>query len=395
MRFEVATELEATRVFEIVNAYGLDVWAENKALGSIDVRFTNPLDSFRDALVGLKYSIIVDNVQRLTEEMHLQNQASRVNWLVKQNGGDFFQSYHTFDEIVAFMKNLTQTYPTLASMEQIGSTVNNNPIYGIRIHSPKGPVSKPLIVYNSLQHAREWISGATTTYILHTLLDGYGKSKTITKIVDSLDWFIVPVVNVDGYKWTWDPAGDRFWRKNRRAVTSSCFGIDINRNWNFQFKPSPLADACKETYAGKAGFSEPENKAIGDFLTAHPQTVAYIDFHSYSQLMMWPWAYQAAAPPHNTQIVSLGNKMVEAIKSVHGTQYTGGQIYEVIYPAYGSSVDYALAIANVTLPYGIELRDTGEYGFALPPYEIIPNGQEIYEAVETMANFIIDNNIKR
>ena len=214
-------------------------------------------------------------------------------------------------------------------------------------------------------------------------------------MVDSIDWFIVPVVNVDGYQWTWNPNGDRLWRKNRRQVTAQCYGVDTNRNWGFQFKASPMSDACKETYAGQYGFSEPENTAIATFLQNHPSTVAYIDFHSFSQLMMWPWAYQAPPPPHNDFVTQLGNNMVEAIKVIHGTQYTGGQIYEVIYPAYGSSVDFALGVANVTLPYGVELRDTGDYGFQLPPSEIIPNGQEIWEAVETMARYIINNNIKR
>ena len=335
-------------------------------------------------------------MQRVIDRLDLQNTLARQNLAYSDFAGDnFFLSYHTADEIMSFLTNMATKYSNLASLQQIGMTVQGSPIVGIRIHSPVGPSSKPLIVYNSLQHAREWISGATTTYIINRLLTGYGQDATITQLVDQIDWFIVPIVNVDGYRYTWDPQGNRLWRKNRRQVTSQCYGVDTNRNWGFAFQPSSILEACLETYAGATGFSEPENTAIANFLKNSSQVVAYIDFHSYSQLLMWPWAYQASPTPNAGAITVLGQKMSQAITAVHGTQYTTGQIYEVIYPAYGSSVDFAYGVANVTYPYGVELRDTGDYGFLLPPTEIIPNGEEMFAAVKTMGKYIIDNKIKR
>ncbi len=42
--------------------------------------------------------------------------------------------------------------------------------------------------------------------MLNTLLSQYGKDNRITHIVDSLDIYVLPVFNVDGYEYTCVPA---------------------------------------------------------------------------------------------------------------------------------------------------------------------------------------------
>lgn len=397
IRFTVTNTGQANRLFKLVDKLNLDVWNENRVAGTIDVHFRSvPFSQVAFMFSGIDHVVHVDNVQRLIDRAAIQNSLARqqiTGNIIAEN--NFWQSYHPADEIISFLHNTAKQYANLSAVQQIGTTVEGSPILGIKIHSPIGGSNKPMIVYNSLQHAREWISGATTTYIINQLLTGYGKDKAITELVDQIDWFIIPIVNVDGYRYTWAPDGNRLWRKNRRQITPGCYGVDNNRNWNFVFKPSSISDACLETFAGTTGGSEPENTALSNFLVNNPQTVAYIDFHSYSQLVMWPWAYQAAPTPNAAQLTSLGQKLSQAIASVHGTKYAAGQLEEIIYPAFGSSVDYAFGVANISFPFGIELRDTGDYGFLLPPTEIIPTGQEIFAAVKAMGKFIVDNKISR
>lgn len=403
IRFHLSSEEEAHRVFNLASTYNLDVWSENRALGRVDVRLsTLSLPELLPSLSGLRYEVVVEDVQRLIDDSMALNAAALQDSTLKASSGgfdpsSFFKAYHPYSEIIDFLHTMNTTYPSLTRLETIGSSVEGLPIVGIHIST--GPFNngtkKPLIVYNSLQHAREWISGAVTTYIIDQLLSGYGKTDSVTKMLAAVDFFIIPVVNVDGYKYTWDPRGDRMWRKNRRPTSNGCVGIDINRNWDFQFKASPSYQLCDEIYAGTKGFSEPENSAVGFFLKNHPETVAYIDFHAYSQLLMWPWAYTSNPPPSNHDLVPLGTKMAQVIQEVHGTKFTYGQLYQTIYPAYGSSIDYALAVAGVPLPFAIELRDTGTYGFLLPPSQIVPSGQEIWAGVQTMANYIAQNRIHR
>lgn len=402
VRIHLSGQADADRVFGLVSKLGLDVWSEKRATGSVDV-LVSPAAwaNLAQQLTGLRYEIVIEDVQRLIDESVATNQvalqtASILDSSRKFDSGSFFNAYHPYSEIISFLNTMNATYPSLARLETIGNTVQGNPIVGIHISS--GPMNngtkKPLIVYNSLQHAREWISGGVTTYLIDQLLSGYGKVDSVTKMLSAVDFFIVPVVNVDGYLWTWETNGDRMWRKNRRPVGNGCFGIDINRNWDFQFRASSLSTACDETFAGTIPFSEPENTAIGRFLKANP-AVAYIDFHSYSQLLMWPWAYSPNPPPSNRHVVALGTKMAQVIKSVHGTTFEYGQLYQTIYPAYGSSIDYALGVTGVPLAYGVELRDTGNYGFLLPPNQIVPSGEEIFAGVQTMVTYIAQNGISR
>lgn len=46
-------------------------------------------------------------------------------------------------------------------------------------------------------HAREWISPAVTTYAINKLLSG-----NMSKLLDNLDWYIMPSHNPDGYTFT-------------------------------------------------------------------------------------------------------------------------------------------------------------------------------------------------
>src|SRR5205823_1635535 len=80
-------------------------------------------------------------------------------------------------------------------------------------HAARGPDgTRPAVLYLSLQHAREWISGEVTRRLLHSLVDAYGTDPDATHLLDTTElWFIV-VANPDGYQLTFDPS-NRLWRK--------------------------------------------------------------------------------------------------------------------------------------------------------------------------------------
>jgi murein tripeptide amidase MpaA len=84
-------------------------------------------------------------------------------------------------------------------------------------HLTRVSAGKVGIVYNGGQHAREWISPMTNAWIANQLVTLYGKDAQITNFVDNIEWTIIPIVNADGYVYTWTT--DRMWRKNRYAST--------------------------------------------------------------------------------------------------------------------------------------------------------------------------------
>ena len=112
-------------------------------------------------------------------------------------------------------------------------------------------------------HAREWISPAVATYLMHELQKDTG-------LLNKMDFYVMPVVNPDGYEYS--HTKDRLWRKTRslqRAanITSStkrqrpCFGVDANRNWDSHWgERASSKDPCSHNYPGLKPFSEPETK---------------------------------------------------------------------------------------------------------------------------------------
>ena len=50
-----------------------------------------------------------------------------------------------------------------------------------------------------------------------------------------------------------------------------------------------------------------------------------------------------------------------------------------------------LSLSLSTAGSGVELRDTGRYGFILPADQIVPSGEETWAAVTTLATYIINN----
>lgn len=109
----------------------------------------------------------------------------------------------------------------------------------------------------------------------------------------------------------------------------------------------------------------------------------YIDWHSYSQLFMTPYGYSCSATAtNNNELQSLASGASKAIAALYGTQYTYGPICTTIYQATGSSVDYVNDVTDADYVFTVELRDTGRNGFVLPASQILPTGQESYEAVK-------------
>jgi len=273
----------------------------------------------------------------------------------------------------------------------IGTTYEGRPMEAIRLSTAPG-TGKPILWFDGGLHAREWVTVSTVTYIADTLLRQYGINDDVTFMLDTFDVIVLPVANVDGYDYTWNT--DRMWRKTRSPnARSSCMGTDPNRNWAFHWAEagsSPLA--CSDSYQGPSAASEVEVQALQSYLCGLGEDLkGYINFHSYSQLWMSPWGYTDELPPDYTQQNDLSKAAVTAIKNTHGMVYDYGTISNIIYPASGSSADYVYGVCGVKYSYGAELRDTGEYGFLLPPDQIIPTGEEILAAVIAMAKFIDAN----
>jgi hypothetical protein len=133
--------------------------------------------------------------------------------------------------------------------------------------------------------------------------------------------------------------------------------------------------------AGMAGFADKLGKEQGVKL--------YLDFHSYSQLILSPWGYTCDAyPPTNQEHVDLMNATGEAIEAVYGTEYVSGPTCQTIYATNGGSMDYLYDVTGAQWAMAFELRDTGEFGFVLPPDQILPTSEETWAGMRVMLSKI-------
>lgn len=216
---------------------------------------------------------------------------------------------------------------------------------------------------------------------------------------------LIPVVNPDGYIYTMAGGNDengrakRWWRKNRRNNGGGDFGVDLNRNWDEQWGterigPAPLHQPGPEhdLYPGPNAFSEKETAAVSKWIKDNGKYHGFIDFHSFSQLVLrqYGWKNQAPGAPDGPLQKKVGDDMAAKITAKHMVTYDS-KIGGSTLPAPGASDDWAYAKQALVLSYTIELRDKGRHGFALPKAQIIPVGEEAWEGAKYFGTYIVDN----
>jgi murein tripeptide amidase MpaA len=195
----------------------------------------------------------------------------------------------------------------------------------------------------------------------------------IRELVDHTTLWVVPVVNPDGYQYSWGT--DRYWRKNRRDR----HGVDLNRNFGVAWGGEGSSrNKRSEIYRGEHEFSEPESAALRD-LARRERIALHVDFHAYGQLILYPWSYTASPARDRDRLAAIGDRIASAMYAAHHTPYRLMAGVE-LYPAAGTATDWAYGDAGAT-SFTIELRPRGRGGFVLPPEEIRPTCDEGLAAV--------------
>ncbi|KAJ3062854.1 corticosteroid- binding protein, partial [Podochytrium sp. JEL0797] len=200
----------------------------------------------------------------------------------------YFTKYHNIEETNEYLFYMSAAYPDRVELFSIGETYEGRKQWGVHIRAPGSSIGGPKkeFVFWGGHHAREWIGPAVVQYIMTELVVQYGKDDTLTNALDSFDFTIIPVLNVDGYEYT--HSTNRMWRKNRQPnAGNACVGTDPNRNWdtNWGGDGSTSRNPCSDSFIGSAPFSAPEPKNMANYLSSRGgDVISLIDFHAYSQL---------------------------------------------------------------------------------------------------------------
>jgi len=414
-RFDVQGDAETLRdVLALAEEHDLDLW--QVAHSHVDIYsplsappLPTPLRAFPHSLAANisvpEYSNLADNNDE---------------WDLTTLNTTYHADYHPLFEIDRFLQDLALSHPDLVTLHNLGHSGLGREMLSLTISSTgaedlkgkkdkkkkKGGKQDPKLAFviTGAQHAREWVATATSLYLAHSLVADESDPHSLAHLLDVFDFHIVPVPNPDGYDYTWET--DRFWYKTRQSMGNhnKCFGIDMNRNWGYKWKATvdPIypstnstkrsrehADPCSHFYPGHRPFEAPEVNNIANFVTALPNLIGFLDLRSYGQMVSSPFSYSCdELPPDAEDQIEAGLGAAQAIKAVHGTQFTTGRLCSMLYRAPGNILDWMYKRGGIKYSYAVHLRDTGTYGFSLPSRWIRPIGEETTQLVEYLARFI-------
>ena len=279
-----------------------------------------------------------------------------------------------------WMECMAASYSDKVTLITIGKSSEGRPLQVLRLGS--GSKSKPAVFIDGGIHAREWVSPAAVTYVVHRMLEG---GSEFAEELQTYNIYVLPLANPDGYEYSRNH--DRMWRKTRSRtgkknfLGQECHGVDPNRNFGFEWGGFGASDnACKETFRGAGPFSEPETRAMRDFILGERADFKlYLTFHSYGQYILYPWGYDTLDTFDFRDLHRVGNVAARALKQTNGVTYQLGSAAKMLYPASGGSDDWAKGGAHIKYSYTIELPDTGRHGFILPARFIRRVGFQVYK----------------
>lgn len=267
------------------------------------------------------------------------------------------ERYYSPQEIEDYVQLIASEFPHIAKAEVIGRSVQGRKIWALKISDNVAihEANEPAILFNSMHHAREVMTPEVSVDMIDFLTKNYERDPQVTRWIDNNEIWIVPMLNVDGNNRVWE--GQTMWRKN---LGQNGRGVDLNRNYPYKW------GACRgssgfpfsETYRGPKAASEPETQALME-LVKKVRPVFDISYHSYSQLVIYPFGCQGERSSLNI-IESIGKDLATEVN------YTPGTPWELLYAVDGDDIDWMHAEYQV-MAYTLEVNSRRE-GFH-PDYE--------------------------
>ncbi|KAK2839562.1 hypothetical protein Q5P01_013302 [Channa striata] len=305
-----------------------------------------------------------------------------------------YTKYHPMQEIYRWMKDVEQKNPDLVSSAVYGHTFEerNITLLKLGLRNPGGQ-EKKVIWMDCGIHAREWIAPAFCQWFVKEIVETYKNNEKLEQMLQNLDIYVTPVINVDGYMFSWTNDSNRLWRKSRSfpPPDSSCYGVDLNRNFNANWGTVGVSfDSCANNYCGTSAGSEPEAKAVMGFVGEMVnQVLCYLTIHSAGQLILLPYGHPEVSAPNHNELVSVGEAAAKEMKKIHGMNYTVGTSPQILYANSGSSRDWA-RLMGIPFSYTFELRDKGEFSHMLPEDQIQPTCEEAYAGAMSIITYVHD-----
>ena len=335
-----------------------------------------PEDLITLSKAGFKY--------RIDQEATATLQQRRRELSISPSGAKSIPGYSCFrtvEETYTTMDQLAQSKPQLARVTNIGpswqKTRNPGTGYEMRVlrlsntATDSALPNKPTLVLFGSIHAREYVPAELATRFAEGLVNGYGTDAEATWLLDNFAFQVVLQANPDGRK---KAEAGASWRKNVNNsnggnCSASKYGTDLNRNFPYHWNTvsgGSSGNQCTETYRGPSAASDPETQNLmrlvagvrgsngvysggifpdrrGDGVSAVAPADyqgAFVDLHSYSELVLWPWGDTSNPAPNGAAMQTLGRRLA------YFNSYTPQQSSE-LYPTDGSTDDSTYGLLGV------------------------------------------------
>ncbi|WYZ46479.1 hypothetical protein EsH8_IX_000704 [Colletotrichum jinshuiense] len=425
LRFNLTTPEEETAFANAATRTFLDIWAfthdfVDVRLRQDDVRsllrlLPKSLESSYSTLIIDLAAAVYDTYPALDTPAQIrrfENGRASLKPSPSETDNYFFQDYQKLDTIVQWMRLTEAMFPAITEVITIGQSYEGRDILGLKVGvKTPGKLSgkRKTVVVTGGMHAREWISTTTTNYVAWSFITAFGREPMITKLLEHFDFVFIPTVNPDGVEYTWQV--DRLWRKSRQQTGMQwCRGFDLDHAFGYEWGDYSENDPCSESYGGNEPWQATEAIALATWAKnasrENTEFIGLIDLHSYSQQVLFPFAYSCDVDPPNVEnLEELAAGLAKAIRLSNGELYSVTSACEGavagrasksgakrIETGGGSAIDWFYHELHAHYSYQIKLRDTGSYGFLLPKDNIVPVGEEIFSAMKYFGDYLLGNN---
>ncbi len=301
--------------------------------------------------------------------------------------------FYSFAQMNTAMNNLVAAYSSIAQKISLGLSTEGRNIWCIKISDNVAvdEANEPEVMFMGLQHAREAIGGSSMIFLMQYLCENYATDSRVQALVNNREIYIIPCMNPDGWEYNRvnDPNGGGGWRKNRRNNGDGTFGVDLNRNWSFDWgNCSGASSSCgssstnSDVYWGPSPFSEPETQAVRNFVITH-HLVSMIDQHSFGPYYSLPFGRPSLHPGIDSLTLMDQDyyEHVPALMGKYNGMRAGNSIQSVGYEVAGGVKDWMLKaeigvgtkgkVWGMTGEGGAGDGTAGPYGSFWPPASAI------------------------
>jgi hypothetical protein len=228
------------------------------------------------------------------------------------------QQYKSYSQTCEFLEQCVKKYPDLITIQSIGKTWEDRDIILATISlNVENANLKPALLYTGTIHAREWIGNELAVSFIEYLLENYSTNPKVLKTLTKNTLYIVPCLNPDGFEYS--RTHFSFWRKNRRDNKDGTFGVDLNRNFSVGYQKNK--DTASNVYSGPKPFSEPETKAMKEFVDNHDNITIALDYHSQGNVFFPAHKFNHEQEIEGTDLNTICANMNYEIAKVTGRKY--------------------------------------------------------------------------